>query len=349
MNNMDITKESKPYLPTLETGKPRIDYIDLMKGLTILWVIWVHTDYPDVGHLTNQLFFFASGIFFKLSDAKTFFTKRVWMIIIPFCLFYVLSIPFRIIVDLWDYRSFAAFDWNRVLDIFKIEARSDYLSLNVPLWFLITLFMIQAYSFIIFRLSKLIIGILAIVSLITFDWLYSIPTPFMINNAFAWFGYFAIGYLCGKPLIQFLNSTSRKIILLIGTLLTVLACIWIQRLECEDPYLIIEKLKQIAFVICFMTFFSFFNGNRYLEILRFFGKNSLIVLGAHLYILIPLERISFRLTRLHSPWIGLVLTIITAALLIPIINWMNHSIPHLVGKNNIKATSNVGIIHQYRN
>lgn len=323
-----------------------------MKGLTILWIIWIHTWHIDFGNLRNPVFvfFFASGIFFKLSDAKTFFSKRVWMIIIPFCLFYVLSIPFRIIVDLWDFRSLAAFDWGRVLEIFKIDARSDYLSLNRPLWFLVTLFMIQTYSFIIFRLPKTIIGIFAICSLVFFDWLDSFPSPLMLNNALAWFGYFAIGYLSGKSVINHLTSLSRKSYLFIATLLIVLGCAWIQTVGLDDPFAIIDKSKQIAFTICFMAFFSFFNGNRYLQILRFLGNNSLIVLGSHMWILFPLQRFIFKMTGIDTPWMGLILAIITAALLIPIIIWMNRYIPNLVGKyDNRKATTPVGIIHQYMN
>lgn len=254
------------------------------------------------------------------------------MIIIPFLFFYIASIPFRYIIDLWDTRSFEAFHWNRILDIFKIIDRADYLSLNVPLWFLMTLFMIQSFSFIVFRLKKWIIFVLALLSLLFFEELSSIPSLFMINNALAWFGYFAIGYLSGKPLIKYLNTLPRKVFVFLLSLFILIGCIVFEQLEIADWHNLIGKTKLIVFIICFMTFFSFLNGMKSLQFLRFYGKNSLIVLGAHLWILVPIQRLMFRLLRFHHPLIGLGMAIATAILLIPVIKWMNRYIPFLVGK-----------------
>ena len=219
-----------------------------------------------------------------------------------------------------------------MLDIFKIIGPSDYLSLNVPLWFLLTLFMIQTFSFMVFRLNPIIIFIFALLSLIFFEELYQIPSLFMINNAIAWFGYFAIGYLTGKPLIKYLNSLHRKLFIFVLSLIILIGCIVFERLEIYDWHNLIEKTKLIVFIVCFMTLFSFLSGVRSLEFLRFYGKNSLIVLGAHLWILIPIQRITFRLLRTHDPIIGFGMAVITAILLIPIINWMNKNIPFLIGK-----------------
>ena len=316
----------------LANTKPRVDYVDLLKGITILWIIWMHTDHPDFGNYRNPIFFFASGIFFKLSDAKTFFSKRWLMILVPFCFFYVASIPFRYVVDLWDNRVFDSFDWSRILDIFKIEARSDYLSLNAPLWFPLTLFVIQTYSFVVFRLGKKTILFLAILSLIFFNELYLIPTPFMLNNALAWFGYFAIGYIIGKPLIGYLKSIKNKTLVLSISILVLLGCLAVESDNPEIMHGFIEKIRLVSFCIFFMTFFSFFNGMKSLEILRFFGKNTFAVLGTHDWILIPIRRLMFRLTCSHDPWVGLGMAVATALLLIPLIILMNRYIPRLVGK-----------------
>lgn len=34
----------------------RVDYIDLLKGFCILWVIWFHTDYPGEIAYMNPIF-----------------------------------------------------------------------------------------------------------------------------------------------------------------------------------------------------------------------------------------------------------------------------------------------------
>lgn len=255
------------------------------------------------------------------------------MILVPFCFFYVASIPFRYIIDTWDNRVFDNFDWSRILDLFKIEARADYLSLNVPLWFPLTLFVIQTYSFVVFRLGKKAILFLAILSLIFFKELNLIPTPFMLNNAFAWFGYFAFGYVVGKPLIGYLKSFKNKIIALSVTLFVILGCLVAESDNPEIMHGIIEKIRLVSFSVFFMTFFSFFNGMKSLEILRFFGKNSFAVLGTHVWIIVPLKRILYKTTGgLQDPCLGFLMAVITALLLIPLITCMNKHIPRCVGK-----------------
>lgn len=304
----------------------------MLKGITILWIIWIHTDHPDFGNYRNPIFFFASGIFFKLTDFSSFFSKRVRTIVIPFLFFYILSIPFRFLVDLWDYRSIYAFDWNRILDIFKIIDRFDYLSLNVPLWFLLTLLIIQSMSLLLLRLPNTVIILLACIAIFFKQQLEQWPTLFMINNAFYWFAFFAVGFVIGKPLIKLLSLRNRRLQIFICSVLLVFLCVAFEKCGMNDFHEFVEHAKYLSFIVAFTAFMSFFNGMASLEALRFFGKNSLIVLGAHLWILIPLGRIMFKLTGIHNPWIGFGMAIATAIILIPVINILNKKVPYLVGK-----------------
>lgn len=321
-------------LDTEYSTKPRVDYIDLLKGITILWIIWIHTDHPDFGNYRNPIFFFASGMFFKLTDFKSFFSKRINTIIIPFLFFYILSIPFRFIIDLWDYRSIYAFDWDRILDVFRIIDKSDYLSLNVPLWFLLTLLIIQSMSLLLLRLPNTVIILLACMAVFFKQELEQWPTLFMINNAVYWFAFFAIGFVIGKPLIKLLSLEKRRLQVFTGSILLVFVCVAFEKCGMTDYHEFVEHAKYLAFIVSFTAFMSFFNGMANVEALRFFGKNSLIVLGTHLWILVPLGRIMFKLTGIHHPWIGFGMAIATAILLIPVINILNKKVPYLVGKQN---------------
>lgn len=261
------------------------------------------------------------------------------MIIIPFFFFFIISVPIRYLVDVWDYRTWDVLSFSRILDLFKIEPGFQYLDVNVPLWFLLTLFWLQTFSFLIFRLPKWVIITLACCSMFFMEELSTeVSTPFMINNALAWFGFFAIGYLIGKPIIGFLNSLKRKIYVFIITLLIVLGCIFFEYLEIADWHGLVGNMKLVVFIVCFMTFFSFFNGWSKLNVLRYFGKNSLIVLGAHFWIVVFVTRGVGKLLGSHEPWIGFICTIITAIILIPIINWMNVFIPALIGKKDLSPS-----------
>ena len=62
--------------------KKRIDYIDYLKGLTILWVVWYHTSHPEFVDYppTMPMFFFLSGIFFKPYPLLEFIKKKIWVL-----------------------------------------------------------------------------------------------------------------------------------------------------------------------------------------------------------------------------------------------------------------------------
>ena len=319
-----------------QTNKQRVDYIDLIKGITIFGVIWVHTCHFDwlTAILVNSIFFFLSGFFFYRKPIKNFIKTKIKTILIPFLFFYLLSYPFRIIVHYWDYRTLSTFDWRCILDIFDISAQTDYLFVNVPLWFLICIFVIQVIYYFISYLDKRLIAVIAIACLVAKDLFYSIPSPFMINAAFYYLGFFALGNLFGKPLIEKLkNPQFRHISLRISILLMIIVIgvsinstnNWI---ELQTTHI---KLLMIFFTL--MSVASYFNENKHLRLIRFFGENSLIIMGLHVPPLIVIKRISMMLFGECTPMMGFLHSILCIAILYVVIIFCNKYIPFLVGKS----------------
>ena len=137
----------------------RIDYIDLLKGVTIILVVWSHTNHPlwldrDIVNIT---FFFLAGIFFKRKTFKKFINSKCRTLILPFLVFYVIAYPFRIGVHYWDNGEIYNYEFERIFDLFSVAARGDYLLINVPLWFLLALFFIELYYYFLSRLSKVVL------------------------------------------------------------------------------------------------------------------------------------------------------------------------------------------------
>ena len=190
----------------------RIDYIDVIKGLTIFGVVWVHTAHPCwlIPLLVNSIFFFLSGFFFKRKPLKNFLKEKVRGILVPFSFFYLLSYPFRILMHYWDNRTLTTFDWGCLFDVFECSARPDYLFVNVPLWFLLCIFVIQILYYFISYLNKWWIAIIALLCLCFKSFFHSIPAPFMINVACYYLGFFALGNLVGKPWIEKLKDIRLK-------------------------------------------------------------------------------------------------------------------------------------------
>ena len=312
----------------------RIDYIDVIKGLTIFGVVWVHTVYPQwlTPLLVNSIFFFLSGFFFKRKLLKTFFREKVRSLLIPFSVFYLISYPFRVLLHYWDNRKLTTFDWGCIFDVFECSAKTDYLYVNVPLWFLLCIFVMQILYYFISYLNKWWIAIVALLCLGLKSLFYSIPAPFMINAAFYYLGFFALGNLVGKPWIEKLKDIRfRKVSLGVSLLLFAALFIPIDALNGwwhDMAYHV--KLFMVFFVL--MSVASWFNEKRWLSLVRFYGENSLIILGVHVIPLIIIKRITIALFGYCTPMMGLVQSIVVMAVMYGVILFCNKYIPFLVGK-----------------
>lgn len=281
----------------------------------------------------NIVFFFASGLFFKPTDFKTFINKRIHGLLIPFLFFYIMSIPYYILVDLWDnHFTCLTFDWTCVFDLFKVGCRTDYLSLDAPLWFLLALFWIQLISNVVLKLNHWVVALSVVCVFMLKSQIVSWVTPFMINNALYGYGYFIAGYMLGKPLMQYLSRGMRQKWIALFVSICLMCITYFSNLSIEAIVNLKECVNSLAFAVGFMTFWSFFDGNKNLNFLRYFGKNTLIVLGAHFWLLLPCQRFIYKIVKIHDPLVGLLVTIIIALLLVPMINQMNKRIPYLVGK-----------------
>ena len=315
--------------------KIRIDYIDLIKGLTIFGVIWVHTCHYDwlTPILVNSIFFFLSGFFFKRKPMRDFLDTKASSMLIPFLFFYLISYPFRMVVHYWDYRTLSTFDWGCIWDIFDVSTRTDYLFVNVPLWFLICLFAIQVIYYFVSYLNKWLIAVLAILCLMLKDLFYSFPAPFMINAAFYYMGFFALGNVLGKPWIEKLKDVRFRRVSLLLSILFMAVVIGVNTGSWGD-----WAAQQMKHVKLFMVFFtlmsaaSCFNENKHLGWLRFLGENSLTILGLHVIPLLVIRRISMKLFEDCTPLMGFIQSLICMVIMYAAILFCNKYIPRLVGK-----------------
>lgn len=314
----------------------RVDYIDVIKGIAIWGVIWRHTSHPDWLTL-NFIFFILGGFFFKRKPIKVFLKEKFQYIIIPFLFFYIVSYPFTMIVHYWDYRTLSTFDWGCILDVFNISANINYLQINIPLWFLVCFFVIQILYYFISYLDKRLIFAIAILCLCSKSFLFSIPTPFMINAAFYYMGFFALGNLVGKPWIEKLKDVRFcKVSLAISGLLFAMLFIPINNLN-DWLYDAAYALKLLMAFFIIMSAASWFNEKRYTSLLRFYGENSLTVFGFHIFFVIVLKRITFALLGGTTIFMGFVQSVIVMAIMYVVILFCNKYIPLLVGKKVVNT------------
>lgn len=70
-------------------NKQRIEYIDTLRGLCMLSIVWYHTDHPGFLEYPfyNSALFFVSGMLYKPSSGGMFLKKKFFSFLIPFVFF----------------------------------------------------------------------------------------------------------------------------------------------------------------------------------------------------------------------------------------------------------------------
>lgn len=137
---------------SIKEEKPRIQFIDLAKGICILLVCIEHSQLrgimPDMFCMLRMpLYFVLSGLFFKDYGGLLHLTERkINKIIIPAVFFYSISFP---LYKLCEHFGFMEDKGASYISIFFNDIKYC-----LPVWFLFSLFFCNIFFCIIYRLSK---------------------------------------------------------------------------------------------------------------------------------------------------------------------------------------------------
>lgn len=160
----------------------------------------------------------------------------------------------------------------------------------------------------------------------------------MFNGACYYLCFFALGNLVGKPWIEKLNDMRfRKMSLLISILLSAILFVPIGGFE-EWLYEICYHIKLLMVFFILMSVSSWLNGK--LSLIRYFGENSLIILGFHVIPLIFLIRVTNAIWGYCTPFMGFIQSTIVMAIMYVVILFCNRYIPFLVGKKHAERALN---------
>lgn len=145
------------YATDIHQNKPRIEYIDLAKGMCILLVVVRHTfkfygnyneaQMPFSSYIFTfdmPLFFFLSGLFFNTYNGlKDFITRKTNKLLVTFFFFYIVTcIGLKALLSFCDIPMDGA-EGLRVVWSFACEKILP----NGPLWFLLCLFWVNLFFY----------------------------------------------------------------------------------------------------------------------------------------------------------------------------------------------------------
>lgn len=321
--------------------RKRIDYIDYLKGLSVTWVVWYHTEHPAFVDYSFRipLFFFVSGIFFKAYPWRIFWRKKTNQLVIPFILFYLIYYIYLLGINILKYKSLNQFNFSCFLEIFQTYTGNESFTVNPPLWFICALINLQLLlygSINLFKKNSYILLFSIIISFIGIFYIQNSPTPFMIGRSLPYFIYYVLGFISGKKILHHLgNSQSNPIKIGAFCLITFILLL----INNQSQQTLISELsnyiQNMSIIILLIIIFKYIYSNPVVFPLKYFGLNSYIVLGMH-----EIYHTSFRIFIENvfgymSVTLGIIQTLLTLTLLWPTIYLFNKYIPFLVAKQDL--------------
>ena len=318
----------------------RLNYLDTLKGICVMWIVWYHTTHPDFVNYPffNITLFFVSGILYKPYKWNIFWRKKVNQLIIPLCFFYSLYYLFLLAINYLKYHSIDNIIYN-ITDVFKLYTGNEAFIVNYPLWFICAILCMHLIMYVIEKFIKVKLSLVIItffISIIGFFYIQWIPTPLMLGRSLPYFIYFTIGYLSKNFLLsehKLIENRNKTIFSCIIGLLTSIAIELINFNPIINLICNFIEFSSISFLLIYFcrhiqnTFFS--------HIITFFGTYSMIVLGLHdMYLTTFMIIIQSTIGPMNLT-LGLVNLLLTSLLLLPSIYFLNRFTPQLVGKKEV--------------
>ncbi len=294
----------------------RITYIDTLKGICIILVVFMHCELPDgdselATHIGNALrtyrmptYYFLSGIFFKLYGGLSDFTRhKVNNIIIPLLFFNLLSFvgcALFAFVESWKNSVPFQFEWTYVFDILY---RNDiHLKPVMPLWFLLSLFWSNIIFYVLKKWLNDIWVAISVLCLAIVGYLldsHHIELPWFMVSSLTGLPYFVLGHyvkqfgwLEGHNISRWMGTVQFFVFAFVAFLLA---------RDYTDPDSIgnVGQFLFYRYVIPFTSVLSLFllckSWPRRVPVVTMLGRYSIIVLGTHMFLITYLNVIPIKI------------------------------------------------------
>lgn len=323
----------------MEKSSQRIEYIDVLRGLCMVLIVWYHTNHPSLLDYPfyNTTLFFVSGMLFKPLSFSVFMNKKFWKLLIPFVFFYILYYLFLLTINMAKYHTVSNEIYASIIDVFRLYKDNDAYICNYPLWFLWALFWVQLICNYMIQFFKSFIPLFLnslIISVIGYIFIQHIPTPFILGRSFTFVVYYISGYIFISLIV---NKHSDNVILFASTVIWLLTLILRNYTEMPVIPTILYCIEFISLAIILLLLCKYTTFRPLVQALSFIGINSLIVFGMHDMYLSLLRIITNNFFGEMNMVLGCINWILTLLLMVPTIYILNNHFPLLVGKKTIST------------
>jgi acyltransferase len=318
-------------------NKERTAWIDIARGIGIIFVIYGHTlgaaGFRYLIYAFHMpLFFFLSGLVFHNRENEKYkdsLKKDIRRILVPYFIFAIVSLI------LWwinlDSNSQTVHSLTKqVIGIFYGNASKGYLGINIALWFLPCLFLVKQIFWFLAKLKRnaLIFSLFmfSIVGFISSTFLSNIRLPFGLESALTGIVFFGAGYLWNS-LPEKIGTILNKYVLFL-IVVFIFVTIYFADLNFQAYGLQIDirlnrlnnyfyfYLAAFSGILATILISKFINRNKILEYL---GQKTMVLFIWHYYVFIYLSKIFFafnpsegivNLRNMYYPYIYTTLSII---------------------------------------
>ena len=299
--------------------KQHLDFIDLAKGICILFVVSYHVDQGELLYRNESVntffmsfripfYFMLSGLFVSFTHGyKNFLIKKVNRLVVPCVFFFSLTALYALLFSVVRKQLIGGANgeiFDSSLYNFLISENEKFDYPNIPIWFLVSLFTTYMIflcfdwltkgrnNYIVLALS-IAIGIVGYL-LST----YNVQIPCYIDSSMTCMPFVAVGNILRKK-TNLLYTTDRKLVIGIAV-----ACILITACVCGGDVTFYRNeynstIFSLYFAGCFgsiaMLLIAKLIG--YCPIVNYIGRYSIIVLGMHSFFIGLLTPVLTRLTH----------------------------------------------------
>ena len=332
--------------------KLRIPWIDNCKALAISLVALGHVQSI---YLVNEIifafvmptFFFLSGYTFERSAKASFvelIRKKFRSLIVPYIGFSAILFAFWFFVR----RNFGlSYQTDATVSdvLWQILCGTNSTFFVTPLWFLTCLFMTEIVFWALLRLGKklriIVIALLFIPGLVYWTYMDLLHLPHLFWNfdqTCFFLAFLAIGFVTSKRNLaeKFLCSLKRNLFVALVSVLVFSLAFTIR--EQTMSWMLFVSMQAVMCFTSLLAFVAIVKKIKNNFVLNFIGQNTLTILALHIMVQSILRGVLFKVFHVapevleSSLFVGLAMTAVTLAALVPVILLINRFTPWLAGK-----------------
>lgn len=278
----------------------RIEWVDLMKGIAIIWLIVYHLYVFGWMRSPVPVFFFLSGLFF--SEGKSFGSfvgKKARALLVPFAFFFVLGLAASVLKHLLQGEAYSLPPLWLFATLFPADA-PDVNPLGVgAIWFLISLFEVYIIYYVLRLVSKnrwwlLTAGVLLVLVSAVMMQYYAMGSLFYLPYTFGYCLFFIVAHqyrdriLCGEMPVWVLLIAAAAYSVRFIDLSKLLNESKVWGGICQTILWLVSMSGLITLLLWLCKKISVtnpFSGSKAWRFLLFEGQNSLTILGTHLLVM----------------------------------------------------------------